>query len=155
MLAVLVGGCWRSESEDRVTPVLPPRSAPAESSPRPHRDAVFDGFYMCAQGKTALTLTLRYDADIDARTRGLVGTFEFGPLPENPGVPHGNYTLRGTAGRTDAGTYEITMTPDGWLEHPDHYYMVGLRAILDDERDSLRGAITDPNCGEVVLARRR
>jgi len=146
-LVVLAGGCWGSPSPPHDTPTADRASAPLTEHEQPRR-LVWEGHYVCAQGKTALTLTLEGGPD------ALTGTFEFGPLPENPGVPHGKYTLRGKAIRIGDGIYDVELAPGQWIEHPDSYYMVGLRATSSREHDTLMGRITDRNCGEVMLSRR-
>lgn len=142
-----LGGCWGSAPPTHDDP--PPEPAHPPIEPARPRTVTWQGWYVCAQGKTALTLTVTGDPS------ALVGTFEFGPLPENPTVPHGKYTLHGRAERLSDGEYQIALEPDRWIEHPPDYYMVGLEARSSREHDALAGKITDRNCSNVVLSRKR
>src|SRR5512140_500761 len=150
-MVVFVAGCWSSAPATPVTRDEPP-PASGESSPAAEaraRTVTWQGFYVCAQGRTALTLTVTGDP------AALDGTFEFGPLPENPTVPHGKYAMRGTAVRLDAGEYKVALQPARWIEQPPGYVMVGLEATSSREHDALVGRITDATCGEVALSRLR
>lgn len=83
------------------------------------------GAYICAQGLTALTLT------IDQTDRGgahlLNATFAFSAHPENPGVPPGSFTMRGTFNPRDR---TVLLWSQDWLERPGDYVMVNLNGHL-------------------------
>ena len=115
---------------------------------RPHT-TTWEGHYRCAQGETALRLTIETEHD------GLDATFDFGPLPENPSVPHGAYRMHGTATRLGDGEYAVILSPTEWIDHPNNYVMVGLQATTMHEHRLLRGTITYATCGEVELSRVR
>ncbi|MDO9338873.1 MAG: hypothetical protein Q7T61_20965 [Caulobacter sp.] len=107
-------------------------------------DGVWKGNYECAQGKTALTLTLDGDADGD-----IDGTFAF----DFQGVS-GSYRLRGVI--TPDG--ELKLNPTTWISQPDGYGMVGLAGRAYDrsregQPDALFGDVTDPSCGKFAAAK--
>jgi len=108
---------------------------------------VWTGHYTCAQGDTAVRLTLER-AGSEARAK-----FEFGPLVGNPSVPHGAYTLRGTAHEDPSGAFEVELEPDRWLEQPPGYVMVGVTAVSDADRTRLIGRITFDGCGTIAVER--
>ena len=149
VLLVALGGCWSS-------PAPPPMTAPTEPAPKAiatappaHRSTMWKGRYVCAQGPTALELEIASgDHAIDA-------TFTFGPLPENPNVPHGAYKMHGTVTRLGDGEFAVILEPDHWLEQPPSYVMVGLQAATSAEHSVLRGKITNPSCAEIELSRVR
>ena len=99
------------------------------------------GFYTCAQGATALKLTL-----IDDDPSRVTAVFAFGPTPANPDLPRGSYTLRGT--RRGA---QVELTPDAWLERPEGYEMVGLNGGMAGTR--FEGRILFDGCGRFALER--
>jgi len=147
LVFLILAGCWQS-------PASPPPGSPPEvvvqpEVPRPHRTTLWTGRYVCPQGITAISLTLASkDHAIDA-------TFEFGPLPENPSVPHGSYTMHGVAKRLRDGEFAVVLEPDHWIEQPPGYLMVGLEATTSAEHRVLRGRITDARCAEIELSRLR
>ena len=145
---LVLAGCWSSSDavpEQRLPPLVerepvpPPMRRPAHS--------VWKGHYVCAQGRTALTLSLDHDGPT------LSGVFDFGPLDENPTVPHGSYRMTGTATTSGGGAVVVKLAPLEWIEHPNNYVMVGIEATTDRERRELSGVITHATCGEVELSR--
>ena len=86
------------------------------------------GTYVCAQGRTGITLTI---APVD--TGALRGFMEFYATPDNPKVPSGRYTLDGTL---NAASDRIRLQPDYWLQQPPGYVMVGFDGTLDGDRFS-------------------
>lgn len=149
-LAILVAvvGCWTAGTP--ATPVHEPiASAPKPIDEHRHRVTIWQGRYTCSQGPTALTLTLFTVSD------GVEATFDFGPLPENPNVPHGSYKLKGKARPYERGEYSLELAPVEWIDRPGAYVMVGLNAITTNEHRGLRGRIAHATCGELELSRLR
>ena len=138
-------GCWAGEAADGPAPVETPIS---QAAPRPTQQ-IWAGRYICAQGPTHVVVTLDHDG------ANLKGTFEFTALPENPNVPHGLYSLTGTATTSPDGEVTVTLVPGEWIERPANYEMVGLEAHTDRERRLMTGKITYPSCSTVELARAR
>lgn len=100
---------------------------------------VYEGGYACAQGVTALRLTVHAQAGGQQAAR-----FDFGG---NNGLPRGAYLI---TVRTD-GNGDIVLTPVRWLNQPPDYGMVGAR--LRQNGQELTGSITDPACGNIALRR--
>lgn len=92
------------------------------------------GRYICGQGVTALHLSIGKPSTGNR----LVATFSFGPLPENPGVPKGAYTMRGTY---DAGARRLRLQGQAWISAPSGYVMVPLEGSLSASGDAIAGHI--------------
>lgn len=107
---------------------------------------VWEGRYTCAQGVTGLTLT------IEGRSENLTATFTFSSVPENPGVPTGEFTMTGEL-RCD-GTVELE--PGEWVERPNSSWsVVRLRGTYDSSEESITGSVYEaPECGGFEVARR-
>jgi hypothetical protein len=142
---VVLAGCW--SNEQKVEPPQPIENA-QPAPPSRQKESVWTGRYVCAQGPTAVTITLEHEG------MELAGTFEFSALPENPSVPHGKYTLVGSS--TNSGDdVTVTLKPVEWIEHPGNYVMVGVVAHIDRERRLLTGTMTNPSCSTISLERVR
>ena len=121
--------------------------AVADSSLVLPTESVWEGRYLCAQGSTALTLTVRpVGGDV------VTAIFAFGPTPENPDVPRGSYTMRGTL---SAGSHTVHLVPERWLAQPSGYVMVGMTGTFDVQRGVMQGSIDHPGCGPFQLRRVR
>ncbi len=99
------------------------------------------GTYACAQGATALKLTV-----IDDDPARITAVFAFGPSPANPAVARGAFTLRG---ERRGGLVELR--PDAWLEQPADYDMVGLSGRMAGDR--FEGRILHETCAGFSLQR--
>ncbi|CAI7980002.1 conserved exported hypothetical protein [Frankia sp. Hr75.2] len=79
-------------------------------------DGTWRGSYTCAQGATGLSLRI---AGTDPAA--LTAVFDFYPLPENPAVPRGSFTMTGSVqgGR-------ILLAGHEWVSRPAGYEMVNL-----------------------------
>jgi hypothetical protein len=104
----------------------------------------YEGHYVCPQGPTGLVLELRLLGDAVAHA-----VFRFHPLPENPAVPAGSFTLTGTwrAGGS------LSLVPERWIEAPKDYVMVGLSGTLDRVTGLFLGSIDAEGCGGFSLRR--
>lgn len=121
--------------------------AAADSSLQLPSESVWEGRYLCAQGSTGLTLTVRpVGGDV------VTAIFAFGPTPENPDVPRGSYTMRGTL---SAGSHTVHLVPERWLAQPPGYVMVGMTGTFDVARGVMQGSIDHPSCGPFQLRRVR
>jgi hypothetical protein len=117
------------------------------ATPAPAAHSLWRGRYECAQGATALTLTL------DLTPGGAAtAVFDFGPLPENPSVPTGRYVMRGTLAPSPPGA-TLTLSPDRWISRPADYVMVGLRMRIDEAMTTMSGRVDGPSCSVVSLVR--
>ncbi|WP_018501666.1 hypothetical protein [Parafrankia discariae] len=79
-------------------------------------DGTWRGSHTCAQGATGLSLRI---AGTDPAA--LTAVFDFYPLPGNPAVPRGSFTMTGSVqgGR-------ISLTGHEWVSRPAGYEMVNL-----------------------------
>ncbi len=102
------------------------------------------GSYTCAQGLTALTLV------ITGAGENLAARFEFSAHPSNPGVPSGSFTL---AGRFEAKTGEITLTPVSWIDRPPDYQMVPLSGRVRDGGRAIAGRVLTEGCSSFSVER--
>jgi hypothetical protein len=141
-----LGACWTS--------------SPAPSAPAPHAALApsgtwhteWRGTYTCAQGVTALQLSLDRTCPNDAECR-FAGVFRFGGVPENPGVPDGAYRITGTMTTDARDELVITALPGEWLDQPEGYEPVGFTATSDPGRTRLHGTIQNPDCSALDVTR--
>jgi hypothetical protein len=103
------------------------------------------GTYVCAQGNTALALT------IEPRKDGsLYALFHFEAAPDNPDVPTGCYEM---LGRFTPDTRDVVLWPRRWLQRPPDYVRVGLQGRLSEDGAALEGQVRGPGCAEFRVAR--
>jgi hypothetical protein len=96
------------------------------------------GDYICAQGNTALALT------IEPRADGMLSAlFHFEAAPDNPDVPTGCYEMQG---RYTPATREVAFGPQRWLRRPQNYVMVGLEGHLSSDGSEIQGLVQGPGC---------
>lgn len=94
------------------------------------------GGYICAQGHTALALT------IEPRKDGrLTALFHFEAATDNPGVPAGCFEMEG---RHDPATGRVSLEPLRWVLRPAHYLMVGLDGAI--AQGAIEGTVAGPGC---------
>jgi hypothetical protein len=105
----------------------------------------WSGHYHCAQGNTALDLTIT-PAGAD-RFRAL---FYFHALAGNPHVPPGCFTM---AGRYDPTSGSIALKPTLWLLQPPHFVWVGLHGWVNGPGGTMSGRIDGPGCTDFSLVR--
>jgi hypothetical protein len=104
--------------------------------------ATWTGTYTCSQGLTGLRLTIKAAAG-----NALYATFAFYPVPSNPSVPSGSYSMTGFM--DPAG---IFLNGNQWISQPAGYDMVN---IVGDppagENTNLSGSV--PGCSPISLKR--
>lgn len=105
------------------------------------------GKYICAQGITALRLNIAA-----GQGEAITATFNFGPLPENPGVPNGAYRMEGVY---EPASRHLKLDGVRWIEAPAGYAMVGLDGRLKENGQTIAGAVPDlPGCTIFQVSRR-
>ena len=106
----------------------------------------WQGTYYCAQGLTGVTLTIRGD---DERAEAL---FHFYPVPENPDVPVGCYTM---FGNVDTATGRINLESDEsrWILRPANYVTVNFRGRFSGGRHRIIGRVEGPGCSTFTMRR--
>ncbi|HQT60152.1 MAG TPA: hypothetical protein PLV07_02980 [Acidiphilium sp.] len=105
----------------------------------------WSGHYHCAQGNTALDLTITPAGP--GKVRAL---FFFHALVGNPHVPPGCFSM---AGRYDAASGHLALRPTMWLLRPQHFVWVGLRGRIDGAGGAMAGQIDGPGCTDFSLVR--
>ena len=110
--------------------------------------AVYVGSYTCVQGLVALRLEV---LDTGPGLQRVI--FEFGPLPENPNIPSGEFLM---SGHVDSATGTLNLIPGRWLEQPPGYGMVGLSGTSSDHGMTFAGPVTGARgCGTFRVTRSR
>ena len=94
---------------------------------------IWTGTYECAQGLTAMTLSIEGESGH--------GVFEFGPLKSNKSVPKGSYEFTVVANR---GGY--TFEPGEWIVRPENYVPVRLSGQLSPDQMQLHGTVEFQGC---------
>lgn len=106
---------------------------------------VWKGRYVCRQGSTGLTLTIT-----GSNPSRLTARFKFYPLPSNPRVPSGEFEL---TGRFDPAVGDFSFTPKRWIKRPGGFSMIGLKGLIQNSGQELRGSITTRGCRQFELTR--
>jgi hypothetical protein len=104
----------------------------------------WDGTYVCNQGTTDLTLTIKA-----ADAKSVTANFAFSGGPQNPSVPSGEFTM---AGRPEPAGH-LTLSAVSWTKQPAGYVMVGLEGRYDPVTREYRGRVLGPGCTEFRLHR--
>ncbi|MGE7469529.1 hypothetical protein ACQKLX_08815 [Bosea sp. NPDC003192] len=98
------------------------------------------GTYVCAQGKTGLTLTIdRQDGDTFS------GVFQFYPVRENITVPEGCFTVSGRIGSRGA----VDIIGNSWIKQPAGYITVDLHGRVGRGGSSMSGTVATPGHGKL------
>lgn len=118
-------------------------AAPAAAQGGP--GGTWHGAYVCAQGNTALALTIARRKD-----GGLSALFHFEAAPDNPDVPTGCFEMEG---RHDAADGRLDLRPRRWLRRPADYVMVGLEGRLSADGQRFEGRVLGPGCTGFVVER--
>ena len=104
------------------------------------------GVYSCAQGLTALELTIAHDP----ATHALQAVFSFSEHPWNPGVPSGAFTMTGTF---DPANGSMRLMQNAWLQQPAGYVMVDLDGVYRPAKEMISGTVANPSCTTFDLKR--
>jgi hypothetical protein len=82
------------------------------------------GTYVCSQGATGLTLTIKAGKTVATTMHTLSATFDFYAVPANPRVPSGSYSMTGYY--FPGG---IDLQPTRWISQPAGYEMEAITAV--------------------------
>ena len=135
----------------------------------------WEGRYVCAQGPTGANLTIKTlpywpgfqvylhrllmgwlrnpetkVPEVQPEHLQIEAQFRFYALPENPRVPTGAFELTGTY---NLALRILDLYPSKWLERPEGYDLVGVKGVLDEDGQSLKGALDGAGCGAIILRR--
>jgi hypothetical protein len=108
-------------------------------------DGIWQGDYVCAQGKTLLRLTIRPEKDGTS-----IAYFHFFPPPDKPEDGRGCFSMRLGAARERAA---LALRQERWLDNPNGYVMVDLVGQVDLAADTFRGVVEGPFCSTFSLTR--
>jgi hypothetical protein len=162
--ALLGSACWSTTAGEPAAPAQPaPAAVRVDEAAHPswvHKGAaaqprrserfplhsVWEGTYRCAQGLSAVRLTIDASAGGDA-----VAIYEFGAVPSNPTVPSGSFRLRGRMTGT-ANHFEGDFEAEEWIVRPPNFHMVGMSVETRDPR-TLAGTIRHPSCSDFEATR--
>jgi len=103
------------------------------------------GIYQCAQGQTAVVVSLTLEKD-----GAVSGRFTFGNLPGRINAADGEYRI---VGMFDVATGKLRMQPNGWTRQPPGYVQVGFTADLDRAARRLTGHVDFAGCSRIWLDR--
>ena len=137
-------------------------------------EGVWQGRYICGQGPTGVTLTIRVlppwprlqvyihhwlmslirvpnlePSEAKPKRSEIAALFSFYPLAGAKAAPSGSFELDGTF---DPALGLVDLYPSKWVKQPPGYSLIGFRAVVEDGK-MLRGAINEPGCGMIVLGR--
>ena len=93
-------------------------------------ETIYTGTYTCSDIARNLKLTLNDDVS--------GGIFDFTSIIDGT---KGSYNL--SASKVDN---KIELYPSGWISRPSNYVMVGLSGSISNDRNTITGSITYPNC---------
>jgi hypothetical protein len=137
--ALVIGiGTWAAAPLAAASPVGTPRSgnaAPAAIA------GDWEGSFTCSQGLTGLDLRIKRSGSKGS----LQATFSFYPVPGNPTVPVGIFTMRGTYHSAS----RISLSYRHWVLQPPGYVMVSLSGKLADGR--FHGTVRSAGCKSFSL----
>ena len=137
-------------------------------------EGVWQGRYICNQGPTGVTLTIRTlpawpglqvyihhwlmslirvpnpePSGEKSKRSEIAALFRFYPLAGAKAAPSGSFELDGTF---DPALGLVDLYPTKWVEQSSGYSLIGFRAVVEDWK-TLRGAINEPGCGMIILGR--
>ncbi len=110
--------------------------------------SVWNGEYTCRQGITRLQL--RTHNSTAASVPPLL-IFSFGPHPNNPSIPSGEFSM--TANYTYQAGGNFNARPLNWIRQPSGYFMVGLNGNFSADMLQISGAVAGTGCTTFTLQR--
>lgn len=132
----------------------PTEQAGGEAGVRP-LVGTWEGRYVCRQGETGMRLVIDIPEQLDSdepKVTELRVIFAFFPVPENPSVPRGSYSLVG-AESADG----VLLAAEEWIDRPADYLLLDLLVTSDieDGMQAMTGTVQDPSCETFSVNRRR
>jgi hypothetical protein len=103
----------------------------------------WSGQYTCGGGVTGLRLALSKD--------GSRALFYFFPLPQNPNIPEGCFTMSGYF-QPIANSLNLKATK--WILRPKNFVTVDMSGTLDNTGQNFSGRIFGPSCTQFSLTHR-
>ncbi|HET9138447.1 hypothetical protein [Actinophytocola sp.] len=129
-----------------VSTTAPPQTARPSADVLSGLVGVWEGEYTCTQGLTGMKVTL------GAPSAGIMPvTVEFFPLPSNPSVPKGSYTMAASLGSGG----QLMFKQQQWINQPPGYTMIDMVVTSPVRADvkQLSGDILKQSCKGFSLRR--
>jgi hypothetical protein len=104
----------------------------------------FAGHYVCAQGRTELTLVIE---DLEGTEVSAIFEFDYPGGGGTHAPASGSYRMHGSI---DPRSGAVHLDPDRWIEQPDGYVMVGLIGQVS-RTGSISGTVKGPGCSTFYL----
>jgi hypothetical protein len=104
------------------------------------------GHYTCRQGITALKL------DVTELNGELMAHFSFGAHVNNPGVPSGEFRMRGSYEPIHR-RLEFNADESDWIAQPLNYVTVDLKGAVNELMDTFAGDVATEGCTTFLLRR--
>ena len=102
------------------------------------------GHYVCAQGRTELTLLIE---DVDGDDVGALFEFDYPGGGGSNAPASGSFRMHGSV---DPRSRAVSLDGDRWLEQPEGYVMVGLVGTVS-RSGSITGNVKGPGCSSFYL----
>lgn len=102
------------------------------------------GHYVCAQGRTELTLVIE---DVDGDDVGALFEFDYPGGGGSNAPASGSFRMHGSI---DPRSRALSLDGDRWLEQPEGYAMVGLVGTVS-RSGSITGNVKGPGCSSFYL----
>jgi hypothetical protein len=100
----------------------------------------WQGSYLCNWGRTGVLVTIA-----KAEDPAFEGELAFYPLPEEPNLPRGRFTIAGTF---DIASRILVIHGVSWLERPQGYEMVDVTGMLSVDGRTVVGTIDSASCSD-------
>ncbi len=103
------------------------------------------GSYVCLQGTTGLTLTIRAKGD-----DSITATFSFHAVPSNPTVPSGSFVMKGQLGSDPT---HLRLAAGAWRKRPPGYVTVDLEGDYNPKSGEYFGKVDFAGCSDFTVRR--
>ena len=104
----------------------------------------FSGHFVCAQGRTELTLVIE---DLEGTEVSAIFEFDYPGGGGTHTPASGSFRMHGSV---DPRTGAVHLDGDRWIEQPDGYAMVGLLGQVS-KTGSISGTVKGPGCSNFYL----
>lgn len=129
---------------DEQTTIVPPPAITYSNQP----SSVWNGAYTCLQGITQLQLR-SYNSTVANASPLFI--FSFGPHPNNPNVPSGEFSMLAKYTVQPGGNFNAR--PLSWIRQPSGYFMVGLDGKFSPDISQIFGTVSGEGCTTFRLQR--
>lgn len=154
LLAAVLAGCTQPIAGS-AAPAAPTGAQPSSPSSVPRSsgssvpvalgalEGVWEGTYICNQGKTGLRLIIKA-----AESGSVPAILEFFPTEDNKQAKSGSYAMRGSVVGGD-----LVFRAQRWIDQPGSYVMVDL-VVRSVTAGKMTGKVDGPNCTTFTVQRK-